>query len=115
MTSSWLAKSVTLGLVTMSLMGCSAQQAQSLGMRSSTVQHVPQRMTNLELCETHAYGRSAKHSRVAIASEWSRRGLSHKYCDKIRKELYITTTVKKLANIEERPRSKQAQPVQPVN
>ncbi|MCW8330852.1 hypothetical protein MD588_18835 [Photobacterium sp. SDRW27] len=115
MASSWVVKSVTLGLVTLSLLGCSAQQAQSLGMRSSTVQQVPQRMTNLELCETYAYGRSAKHSRVAIASEWNRRGLSHKYCDKIRKELYITTAVKKLANAEERPASKQAKPVQPVN
>jgi len=115
MASSWLAKSVTLVLVTMSLLGCSAQQSQSLGMRNSKVQHVPQKMTNLELCETYAYGRSAKHSRVAIASEWNRRGLSHKYCDNIRKEFYITTTIKKLANIEERPKSKQVRPVKPVN
>ncbi|WP_299018673.1 hypothetical protein [uncultured Photobacterium sp.] len=71
-------------------------------------------MTNLELCETFAYSRKAKHSRVAIASEWTRRGLSHKYCDKISNEYYLTTAIKKLANTEEKPKSKKVQPVKPV-
>lgn len=115
MALSWLVKSVMAGIVTASLLGCSAQQAQSLGMRNSTVKHSPQQMTNLELCETYAYGRKAVHTRVAMASEWSRRGLSHSYCDKIRNELYLTTVVKKLANIEEQPASKKAKPVKPVN
>ncbi|MGF1684851.1 hypothetical protein [Photobacterium minamisatsumaniensis] len=99
-------------IVAFSLAGCSAQQSQSMGMRSSTVTKTPQQMTNLELCETYAYGRSATHTKVAIASEWSRRGVSQSYCKKIREELFITSILKKLADSEELPESKQAKPVQ---
>lgn len=68
------------------LSGCSAMQAEALGLRSSKVMKTPQQMSNLEICETYAYGRQSKHTRVAIASEWTKRGINRKYCDKIRKD-----------------------------
>ncbi|KLV07275.1 hypothetical protein ABT56_07030 [Photobacterium aquae] len=96
------------------LNGCSAQQSEKLGMRSGTVTKTPQQMTNLEICETYAYGRKSTQSRFAIASEWSRRGISKKYCEKIRGELFVTSVVKKLADMEEKPDSRTVKPVQSV-
>ena len=89
-------------------------QAEALGLRSSKVTKTPQQMSNMEICETYAFGRKATHTRAAIASEWTKRGINRKYCDKIRKQWYVTTTVKALANAEEKPRSKKVQPVKSV-
>ncbi|PSU10334.1 hypothetical protein C9J03_12150 [Photobacterium gaetbulicola] len=107
-------KTALVALCLSILAGCSSSQSQQLGMRSSTVTKTPQQMTNLEICETYAFGRRATHTRVAIASEWNRRNISHAYCNKIRNELYITSFLKKLADAEERPPSNQVQPVQPI-
>ncbi|MCQ1059877.1 hypothetical protein ACQKPX_21850 [Photobacterium sp. DNB23_23_1] len=107
-------KTIFVALSLTVLAGCSSSQSQELGMRSSTVTKTPQQMSNLEICETYAFGRKATHTRVAIASEWNRRNISHAYCDKIRNELYLTALLKKLANAEEKPGSNQVQPVQPI-
>lgn len=96
------------------LSGCSAMQAEALGLRSSKVMKTPQQMSNLEICETYAYGRQSKHTRVAIASEWTKRGINRKYCDKIRKEWYVTKAAKALVNIEEKPASNKVKPVNSV-
>ena len=103
-----------IALCLSSLAGCSSSQSQQMGMRSSTVTKTPQQMSNLEICETYAFGRRATHTRVAIASEWNRRNMSHAYCNKIRNELYLTSFLKKLANAEETPPSNQVEPVQPI-
>lgn len=103
--SGWT-KALALGVVTASLVGCSANQSRSLGMRSSTVKSSPQRMSNVELCETYLYGRKAKHSRFAISSEYRRRGLSKSYCSKANDEYYLATMVKKLVKAEEKKSKK---------
>ncbi|MDX1301769.1 hypothetical protein [Photobacterium sp.] len=91
-------KKTNLGLIlataALAMTGCTANQASQVGMRSSTVTKTAQQMSNLEICETYAYGRSTTQTRVAIASEWTRRGLNHKYCDEIVNELYITAWTK---------------------
>ncbi|WP_261856948.1 hypothetical protein [Photobacterium sanguinicancri] len=105
---------VLAGLLSFGLVGCSSQQTQQLGLRSSTVYSSPQQMSNQELCDTYVHGRDSVHTRFAIASEWSRRGLSTKYCKEKNQELFITTAVKALAGISSETKKENANAVQPV-
>ncbi|WP_281222767.1 hypothetical protein [Photobacterium sanguinicancri] len=105
---------VLAGLLSFGLVGCSSQQTQQLGLRSSTVYSSPQQMSNQELCDTYVHGRDSVHTRFAIASEWSRRGLSIKYCKEKNQELFITTAVKALAGISSETKKENANAVQPV-
>ncbi|MGR5077949.1 hypothetical protein [Photobacterium swingsii] len=96
------------------LTGCSSQQTQQLGLRSSTVTSVPQQMSNQEICDIYVHGRDSVHTRFAIASEWNRRGLSIKYCKDKNQELFITTLAKTLVGISSETKKENANAVQPV-
>lgn len=96
------------------LTGCSSKQTQQLGLRSSTVNSVPQQMSNQEICDVYVHGRDSVHTRFAIASEWNRRGLSIKYCEDKNQELFITTAAKALVGISSKTKKENANKVQPV-
>lgn len=87
-------KSVLLSTcIALSLIGCSSKQATQLGLGGGTVAKYPQYMSNAEICETYLYGRATTQTKVALASEWNKRKLSRKYCDKKYNEYYATKVV----------------------
>jgi len=103
---------IIAGIAIVALSGCSAKQSQQLGMRSSTVTKVSQQMSNLEICETYLYGRSSTQTHFAIASEWSRRGLSRKYCEETINQLYISALAAWLVDNKDKKETEDA--VKPV-
>ncbi|WP_159065043.1 hypothetical protein [Thaumasiovibrio subtropicus] len=74
------------------LSGCSTQSLNRMGMGNSPVTVYPQYMSNSELCEIQIYGRPTTQTRVAVASEYTRRGLNGDYCER----LYTRNVVGKL-------------------
>ncbi|HIF9196409.1 TPA: hypothetical protein ACX6PX_001648 [Photobacterium damselae] len=93
-------KSVLLSTcIALSLIGCSSKQAAQLGLGGGTVAKYPQYMSNAEICETYLYGRATTQTKVALASEWNKRKLNRKYCDKKYNEYYATKFAKWVTGI----------------
>ncbi len=73
---------IVLMMCTVLVSGCSNQQLQTAGIGGATVNAYPQNMTNSQLCEIQIYGRPTTQTRVAVASEYTRRGLNGDYCER---------------------------------
>nr|WP_159063841.1 hypothetical protein [Thaumasiovibrio occultus] len=73
-----------LGIVmaSVSVLGCSSQQMRSVGIGNSPVTAYPQHMTDEQLCEIQIYGRQSTQTKVAVAAEYTRRGLTGDFCHK---------------------------------
>ncbi|MDF2153385.1 hypothetical protein [Vibrio sp. CAU 1672] len=85
---------ILLSITSLSLVGCSNQQAAQMGMRGSSVNVYAPQMSNTQLCETLYYQRPTNQTKVSIGAEFNRRGLNKKWCDNEQKKWYI----KKLAD-----------------
>lgn len=68
-------------LLLLNATGCTYNQSKSLGMNKSAVNKYPQKMSNIELCDTLYYRRSTNQTKIAITAEFNRRGLSRSWCE----------------------------------
>ncbi|OBT14814.1 hypothetical protein A9264_13355 [Vibrio sp. UCD-FRSSP16_10] len=76
------------------LVGCTHNQAKNLDMNTSSVNVYPQKMTNLQLCDTLYYGRHTNQTHAAIGSEFNRRKLYKTWCQRHEDEFYLTRSIK---------------------
>ncbi|WP_413111337.1 hypothetical protein [Thaumasiovibrio sp. DFM-14] len=99
-------KTYIVALCCLVLTACSSQQMNKVGLSGSTVNAYPQQMSDSELCEIQIYGRSTTQTRVAVAAEYSRRGLNGRYCER----LYTSNALTKLYDRFVASETKEAQP-----
>ncbi|ASI94874.1 hypothetical protein DA096_18960 [Vibrio rotiferianus] len=93
---------------------CSNQQAAEMGMRGSSVNVYAQQMSNMQLCETLFYKRQTNQTLAAIGSEFNRRGLNKKWCDKERNKWYIEKWVDTLITKKEESHTESEVTIQPA-
>ncbi|WP_242446235.1 hypothetical protein [Photobacterium angustum] len=90
----FMLRSILITTVFVFMVGCSSHQAQELGLGGGQVNGYAQNMTNAQLCSIYLKERTSNQTRAAIASEWSRRGLSRAYCKEKANEWYLTKFAK---------------------